>query len=562
ITGLKVKLLDHQLDGVGFMNNREKAEADDSGRGGLLCDDMGLGKTIQTMALILSNPLTGSSDGNISKSTLIIAPLALVGQWADELSNKCDNLLVMTYHGSGRTSSLKFLQSHDVVITTYSIIANEFKKNINDSPLLNTYWYRVVLDEAHYIKNKNSQTAKGCFALNALNRWCLTGTPMQNSITELYSYFRFLQIRPFDSYAVFQREIISEFTSHQSNVALSKLKLVLGCIMLRRTKDILKNGKVNLPLRTIHKTILEFSPGEFEVYSTLQSKFGRLAIKSLQLGKSVIHALVFLLRLRQACDHFSLISDIIAEREISPASESLKSHCSNFIGDSHDVSDLEEMLTGLSMNVEKCSICMSVVTAKTQDLALNGKIYCFECRNMLINQSMREPDFESAKIKAILKLIMLEKSRKTIVFSQFTGMLNIIAKHFRSHDISHSIYHGGLDNTKRISILNKFKSDPSVNVLLCSLKCGAYGLNLTAASRVILVDPWWNPMVTEQAIDRVHRIGQTRDVDVYELIIANSVEAKISSLQEQKMQQAKAVLSGSGGNLNSINAEELQSLFG
>ena len=206
--------------------------------GGILADAMGLGKTVMTVAHILNDhdPSATSSD----RSTLIACPMTLLSQWDEEISSHAPSLTRYMYYGQDRNDGLRNwnqLNSCDVCITTYGVIASEFS-GARESPLFAKNWRRIVLDEAHYIKNPNSRIAKAVRKLNSQRRWCLTGTPIQNSLVDLHSLFQFLRMEPWDSPAWFNRLIQQPYMAGNQR-AMKLLRNILGPILLRRTKDTL-----------------------------------------------------------------------------------------------------------------------------------------------------------------------------------------------------------------------------------------------------------------------------------------------------------------------------------
>lgn len=511
IDGLSVRLMPHQIIGVHFLLAREKFNIQN--KGGLLCDDMGLGKTVQSIALILANPMYVGSTGQI-KATLVVAPLALVHQWAQEIKEKAPRLKVIVYHGPirSKSSAINFHLA-DVVVTTFQVVANEHESN---GKLFGREWWRLIIDEAHSIKNTNTKASKGCCALASNRRWCLTGTPIQNKIDEMQSLLFFLEIAPFNSKTEWARQITKPLASQHGEQAMQRLHVVLGAIMLRRTKKVLgSTSSFKLPERRVHKCVVTFSVKEKEAYKRLESR-AQLSIKDT--SKSYVGVLTILLRLRQACNHLSLAT-----------------------GDPNDQDEFEQ-------NTD----ATSAPTIPNSDIPAD-----------LVNTS-------SSKMNYLSKILTSssDSGRKTIIFSQFTSMLNLIERLLKSHRLSYTRYDGSMTPTNREASLARLRQDPTCTVLLCSLKCGALGLNLTCASRVVLMDPWWNPQVGEQAIDRVHRVGQTRDVDVYELYVAESVEERIMGLQEKKRELAKSVIEGGNGSTtagksaNGLTRQELLSLFG
>lgn len=520
VKGLKVKLLPHQIRGLVFLTRRESSKI--AQKGGFLCDDMGLGKTIQSISLILVKPYKEhlAAEKNTIKTTLVVAPLALIHQWANEIKHKAPGLSVLVYHGPNRGKFMDLFSEYDVVVTTYSVVSIDHSK---ENGVFQPVWWRVILDEAHTIKNPKANMSKAAYALRSDRRWCLTGTPIQNSVEDLHSLITFLQIGPYNSQSIWNEQIATPMLLGNREVALQRLHVVLAGIMLRRTKVVLEEpGAFMLPQRNIHRRILPFSQSEQVAYKKLEM---RVAHTLQDQDKNYTAALVLLLRLRQVCDHPELANkDIVKELSSKDTLQAVPD-------------DANELV--------------------------------HEFENLAIKDKPRDnsPGYStSTKINEVLRILSKEPQRKTIVFSQFTSMLDMIEPVFKAKKIVFTRYDGSMTTTKREKSLDRLRDDPECTVLLCSLKCGALGLNLTCASQVVLVDPWWNPMVSEQAIDRVHRLGQTRDVDVYELVMAASVEERIMALQERKRSLAKAIVEKNGSSgletmNNALSKEELFKLF-
>lgn len=258
VEGIKVKLLPHQVEGVAWMRSREigPIKKGKLPKGGILADDMGLGKTLQSVSLIITNPRPAGPDSEgwkdrfeyIGKGTLVVAPLALIRQWEAEIKDKVTRdhaLKVCVHHGPNRTKSAKELARYDVVITTYQILVSEHGNSSPDpegvqAGCFGVHWYRVVLDEAHSIKNRNAKATKAACALRAEYRWCLTGTPMQNNLEELQSLIHFLRIPPYDDLAEWKAHIDVPLKKGKGHIAIRRLHSLLRCFMKRRTKDVLK----------------------------------------------------------------------------------------------------------------------------------------------------------------------------------------------------------------------------------------------------------------------------------------------------------------------------------
>lgn len=705
IPGLKCMLLPHQVQGVTWMREREKGKA----KGGILADDMGLGKTVQTLALIVSNQpgqdsstidlqvpsedapgkrgkKAASNDQNTvdapapapslstsllprrdmaSKTTLIIAPLAVIKQWEREVAEKTQaGLKVYLYHGPSRAKKASYFTKFDIVITTYTTVASEYGnylskldaqakgtlplttsskskpkskskaksnpkskstcrtnaralpidsdaesasdhggveinsedsddsfadaptpanaiKKVMRTPLFESAWLRIVLDEAQNIKNHKAKCSRACFLLsaNAESRWCLTGTPLQNDAFEMFSLIHFLRIQPFDDYQHFKEKIGDPLKSNNQNRVnwgMKRLCFVLQTIMLRRTKEAkTDDGKpiLNLPKRNLELLELEFdSPQEKQFYLGLQERI-RQAFELASGKKDMIEGLVLLLRLRQACSHPAMVTGSLRTDAGAIGSATTGEPLSQPSGSTATVEDdddddgLAAMLSGLSVKTKRCDQCNVEMAANAipcrdtpnvpGDLmaAVNSnlakRLLCNECIALATShsQDLFASSSGSTKTRKMLSLLSqiraADATEKTIVFSQFTSFLNIVEPHLQRHGFKYVRYDGSMKPQERESALERIRSDASVTVILISFKAGSTGLNLTSCSRVILMDLWWNPQIEEQAFDRAHRLGQTRDVTIYKLSIKDTVEERILKLQEKKRALAKAALDGS-----------------
>ena len=326
------KLMPHQQLGLTWMRKMEEG----SNKGGILADDMGLGKTIQALALMVSRRSTDPS----RKTTLIVAPVALMKQWEKEIrtklkSDRAHRLTTFILHGTKRSVTWEQMRKYDVVLTTFGTLANEIKrkegmdmrKRANPNwqptgasdrlPLLGDEckWYRVIIDEAQCIKNRNTKAALGAARLQAVSRFCMSGTPMMNNVGELYSLIRFLRIKPYDSAEKFNHDFANPIKKGDpTGKAMQKLQALLKAILLRRTKKSTIDGKpiLSLPERTTLAQHSEFSRDERDLYTALETQTKVQFNKYLKAGtvnRNYSNVLVLLLRLRQACCHPHLIKD-------------------------------------------------------------------------------------------------------------------------------------------------------------------------------------------------------------------------------------------------------------
>ncbi|KAJ3393912.1 hypothetical protein HDU92_007392 [Lobulomyces angularis] len=566
---LTVQLLRHQLEGVRWLRGREKTT------GGILAD-MGLGKTLQTVSLIL---LERSNDPN-KKTTLIITPVALLKQWEFEIQDKTsrNSLSVHIHHGNRRYQDSNYLKTFDIIITSYNIVSSEFNSKYGKGVLFDIDWYRIVLDEAQTIKNRQTIAAKGCYSLKAEKRLCLSGTPLQNTVEDLFSLIHFLKVKSYSDHSVFKSQISEPLNKGFSKaVAMKRLNVLLQALMLRRTKKTLINGKplLNLPERQVTVCQLQFEESEKTMYENLETRL-KSQVKALVNDgkKNVTNFLTLLLRLRQACNHPFLVGYNLTSND-----EIVQTQPEN-----DELSDLAAMVGSLNIEKSNCSICL--ISLKPEEISTCAA--CILALPKLTNSSESESEIasstelmqslssnfkDSTKVKKMMNLVRdiynTSSDEKIIIFSQFTKMLDICEYPLKKENYTFCRYDGSMANDKKEFSLKEFRTNPNKRVLLISLKCGSVGLNLVNANHVILLDIWWNPAVEDQAIDRVHRIGQTRNVKVTRLVIANTVEDRILDLQNKKRELIDGAIgddtllgnrkkSGRGG----LDTKEILALFG
>lgn len=722
-------------------------------RGGILADDMGLGKTVQAIALMASRP----SDNPARKTTLIIAPVALIRQWEAEIRDKLKDghqMRVHRHHGGGKKHGFKDLRQYDVVLTTFGTLASELKKKeawdkvLKNNPqalpkpqealaLLGDEcnWYRVIIDEAQCIKNKGTNTAKAAYLLKAKYRWCMTGTPMMNNVSELFSLVHFCRIKPYNDPQKFKSEIATPLGSgndvHRER-AMTKLQGLIKAVMLRRTKSSTLDGKpiISIPERTSETANVDLSVEEWDFYKALETQTQQQFNKYIKQGtvmKNYANALVLLLRLRQACCHPHLIRDFESEGKVNADAETMEDlakqlseevvarikesegnfECpicydgvlnpSIFIPCGHDAcyecftrlmdpsraiqqgneaaeakcpecrgkvdpkriidytsfkkvhmpdhvpepdflagiagladvddgsdsdsdtdsdsdeEDEDETLNGFIVNddevvdeAEGPSSDSTIPTAATENKSQKskkgrkrkskkskGKKKEKETKSLaqlrtegLRNKKARrqylrrlKKDYvTSAKFDKVLEILAkvhevpinskpkddeVEKNgEKVLIFSQFTSLLDLLEIPILAAGYQYTRYDGSMSPSDRNASVESFKTNPLCRVMLVSLKAGNAGLNLIQASQVIILDPFWNPYIAEQAIDRAHRIGQRRKVNVHHVLVPDTVEDRIVKLQEQKKALISMALDEkAGNNVGRLGIRELGYLF-
>ncbi|KAF1527949.1 Transcription termination factor 2, partial [Eudyptes sclateri] len=602
-SGLKVPLLPHQKQALAWLLWRESQRP----CGGILADDMGLGKTLTMIALILVQKQLktekrkeklgiwlSKNDSTVipSHSTLIICPASLMHHWKKEIDRRvgCGKLRVYLYHGPNRDKHAEMLSEYDVVVTTYSLVSKEVPTSKEEgevpaedhdvgsgsspcSPLLRVAWARVVLDEAHNIKNPKVQTSIAVCKLRASARWAVTGTPIQNNLLDMYSLLRFLRCSPFDEYKVWKYQV-----DNNTKKGGERLSLLTRSLLLRRTKDQLDStGKplVSLPQRRTQLHQLKLSAEEQSVYnmlfarsrSTLQSYLKRqeqknegreyaggnpfekvaqefgLSQKEFLAGSqsasqvsSTVHVLSMLLRLRQCCCHLSLLK--VALDPVNLNSE------------------------GLSLSIEEQLSALTLSELQTPDskstVYLNGTAFKTD-----IFEITREST-KIAHLLAELKTIQSHsESQKSVVVSQWTSMLKVVAVHLQRLGLKYATVDGSVNPKQRMDVVEEFNNNPKgPQVMLVSLLAGGIGLNLTGGNHLFLLDMHWNPALEDQACDRIYRVGQQKDVVIHRFVCEGTVEEKIVQLQRKKKVLAQQVLSGKGETFTKLTLADLKILFG
>lgn len=601
--GLKVPLLPHQKHALAWLLWRENQKP----QGGILADDMGLGKTLTMIALILAQKRKQKSEKSeekkletwisktdstltVSRGTLIICPASLIHHWKKEVERRVSDgkIRVYLYHGPNRESDTKLLAQYDIVVTTYSLVSKEIpaKKEEGESPaqdqdledktasspLLRIAWARIILDEAHNIKNPKVQTSIAVCKLRSGARWAVTGTPIQNNLLDLYSLLRFLRCSPFDEYKLWKNQV-----DNGSRKGGERLNILTKSLLLRRTKDQLDHtGKplVDLPQRTCRVHQLKLSDDEQAVYdvifttsrSTLQNYLKRHEGGSSQTppkgadnpfervarefgstqnafssappsqGSSTVHILSLLLRLRQCCCHPSLLKTTLDQTEMKSEGLSLT---------------LEEQLSALTL-------CDLQTPDPKSIVSLNGTNF---------SAKLFESDCRSTKIDALMSQLKSISSsaepQKSVIVSQWTSMLRIVAVHLKRIGLSYATIDGSVNPKQRMDVVEEFNVNPRrPQVMLVSLCAGGVGLNLIGGNHLFLLDMHWNPALEDQACDRIYRVGQRKDVVIHRFVCEGTVEEKIAQLQEKKKELAKKVLTGNGTTFTKLTLADLRLLFG
>ncbi len=421
---------------------------------GILADDMGLGKTLQAIVAITQYRR------NHKALSLIVCPTSLLYNWKEEFSKFNPELTVLIVDGipSARKRLIENIAKYDVIITSYTLLQKDVES------YKQTRFGYVILDEAQHIKNRGTRNAKSVKMVQADHRLILSGTPIENSLDELWSLFDFLMPGFLSSYDRFLEKYI-RVSGAELTKNLEYLRKKVSPFILRRMKsDVLKD----LPPVSEIVYHCQLSDIQQELYRSYAQSARDELVKLVErdgFDRVQIHVLATLTRLKQICCHPAIFAKEKAE-----------------MGDSSKYDMLVELLQTL-----------------------------------------------------------IEGGHKTVIFSQYTRMLQIMRDDFEHRNIRFAYLDGSSKN--RLEIVKKFNEDASIPVFLVSLKAGGTGLNLVGADTVIHYDMWWNPAVENQATDRVHRMGQKKNVSAYKLITLGTIEEKIAEMQKRKKGLVKKVVS-------------------
>eukprot|EP00833_Pecoramyces_ruminatium_P000475 jgi/Orpsp1_1/1174507/evm.model.c7180000050359.1 len=492
-----------------------------------------------------------------SKATLIICPLSVVSNWDEQINTHIGEgiLKVYIHHGTHRLKDPEKIANYDIVISTYNVLALEYNKEKNNenycAPLHKIDWFRIILDEAHYIKEAQTLQSRAACELTGKRRWCLSGTPMQNKIDDLYGLIKFLGLEPFNKKSVWVN-YISKPMRYYDKIGISSLQTLMKSIAIRRTKDSTFNGKklIELPPKSSEYVKLQLSPEAREVYSRVL-KQGKLIFTGLvnqgTWAKHYVHILEIILRLRQIATHLSLCSNkdltslndlampMLKEESVTDESKALEIY--NILKESaenqcllcgYDVDNLDRRGYITSCGHLYCADCLKSKSVFTcvecqKDVSKNNAIIIpkIESKSTEFFFNEVETDSVNKKVNRLINDLLRDKQMndKSIVFSQWTKVFDLLDGPLKKANINYVRLDGQMSRIKRNESIQKFKDDPNISVMLISLKAGGLGLTLTVASRVYLFEPHFNPAAENQAIDRVHRLGQNKPVFVYHYIM-------------------------------------------
>lgn len=466
---LQAELREYQKKGFEWLNALQI-----NSFGGCLADDMGLGKTIQTLAILASVSEKNQSSQNTiqdkkisqldlfsvpvvnRETSLIVMPKSLIHNWKNEIKKFLPNFKVLEYSGADREKLQRQINFYDIILTSYGLLRNDidFFKTI-------TFSY-VVLDESQNIKNSKSKIYKAVIKLKAKNKITLTGTPIENSLKDLWSQMNFLNQGLLGSEKFFQEKFITPIEKGGDENQGETLKKIIRPFILRRTKtEVLSD----LPPLVEQTVFCEMSKEQRQIYEQENSKVRNKILElteNNEMKKSSIYILQAINKLRQIANHPQMLDE-------NPQNSSGKFD--------EVISRLETLISG---------------------------------------------------------------GHKVLIFSSYVKHLKIFEKYFKRNKLQYSMLTGATQNREKV--IADFQNNDKNQLFLISIKAGGVGLNLTSASYVFILDPWWNPAIENQAISRSHRLGQTSNVMVYRFISEETVEEKIRKLQMHKKQLADELI--------------------
>lgn len=610
--GINRTLKPFQLEGVHWMREMEKTKWG----GGLLGDEMGMGKTIQAVSLIMS-------DYPQPQPSLVLVPPVALMQWQQEIAQYTNGTLkTYVFHGTSRGAkgiTAAALKEYDVILMSYNSLESVYRFQekgrkrkeetvFQKSAVHQIQFHRVILDEAHNIKQRTTGSAKACFALKADHKWCLSGTPLQNRIGEFFSLIRFLDVQPFASYmcrqckctelewhmnnenrcskcnhhamqhvSVFNQELLNPIQKHGNTgpgkVAFDKLKLLTDRFMLRREKRD-HSAAMELPAKEIRVDRKFFGEEENDFAGSIMNsgtrKFETYVAQGVLLNN---YANIFglIMQMRQVADHPDLILKKNADGGQNilvccicdePADDAIRSVCKhdfcrqcvkayiNSMAETDGDAECPRCHLNLAIDLEQQEVEQDEETVK---------------KNSIINRIKMENWTSSTKIESLVYQLHLLRSKnsssKSIIFSGFTTMLQLVEWRLRRAGITTVMLDGSMTPAQRQASINAFMTDPSIECFLVSLKAGGVALNLTEASKVFIVDPWWNPAAEWQSADRCHRIGQARPCQIVRLVVEDSVESRMVLLQEKKTRMIESTVGGKEEAREGLSVEDMQFLF-
>ena len=461
-TGVNAKLRNYQKEGVKWINYLY-----DNNFGGCLADDMGLGKTLQTITMLTR------VYPKAKEPTLIIMPRSLLFNWQDELKKFAPQLTHYTYYGNQR--NLAEAMKEQLILTTYALVRNDIEQ------FREQQFHYIILDESQNIKNLTAQTTQAVFLLNGKHRLALSGTPIENNLTELYSLYRFLNPAMLGSLDDFNRRYAGPIQHNADKEATESLRRKIFPFMLRRLK---KDVLTELPDRT-----------EQTLYVEMEADHQRFYEERRRYYQETIQA-------------------------------SIK-----------------------TQGLEKSQMMMFQALSELRRIAS-------------VPESLSDGAIASPKIPLLCEQVeeAVAGGHKVVIFFNFIAGIELVGERLTELGIDYATMTGSTRD--RRAVIERFQQDAGCRALLMTLKTGGVGLNLTVADTVYIFEPWWNKAAEEQAINRLHRIGQKAKVLSFALITRDTIEEKIRLLQQQKQDLADSLITGDAAITKRLTEEDIKYILG
>jgi len=516
---------------------------------GLLADDMGLGKTLQALAFCAwlrgkgvshrglkrseegeagatelrgqgRSQMESGNEGKGAEATaaaLVVCPTSLVVNWLREAGRFVPGLRALDLTGADRAEKWARRGEFDLLVTSYAILRRDIELYRAEEFAV------VILDEAQHIKNRGSQNAQSAKALRARHRLILTGTPLENSVLDLWSLYDFLLPGYLGTAADFKERYEAPLTKQPEPKLMERLRYRVRPFFLRRTKE---EVLTELPPKLEFPTLCELSDEQREVYRAVLAQGRREVFEhsdkaGRKSGRDRLAVLTTLLRLRQVCCHLDLL----------PQGEGRSEKVGGRSGKAGEATELRgQVRSQMEFGIEGAEGA--------------GR--------------WKEP---SAKMERTFELIdeAMDGGHRVLLFSQFVKVLHLLRAEAERRELRFCYLDG--QTVERQAEVDRFQNDAGIPLFFISLKAGGTGLNLTGADTVIHFDPWWNPAVEEQATSRAHRMGQARRVSAYKLIAAGTVEEKIQALQARKRELFEASLGGDAAFVEKLSGDEIEELL-
>ncbi|XP_063818105.1 TATA-binding protein-associated factor 172 isoform X2 [Pseudophryne corroboree] len=537
---IKAELRKYQQDGVNWLAFLNKYKLH-----GILCDDMGLGKTLQSICILAGDHFLRSQEYSRSKTadcmphpSLVVCPPTLTGHWVDEVGKFCSKEYLNPLHYTGPPTERARLQHqvkrHNLIVASYDVVRNDidFFRNMK--------FNYCILDEGHVIKNGKTKLSKAVKQITANYRIILSGTPIQNNVLELWSLFDFLMpgflgterqfAARYGKPILASRDAKSSSREQEAGVlAMEALhRQVLPFLLRRMKEDVLQD----LPPKIIQDYYCSLSPLQVQLYEDFAKSR----------AKTDVDESVSTSALAEECDKPKLK----ATGHVFQALQYLRKLCNH----------PALVLSAQHPEYKKITEQLATQNSSLRDIQHAPKLSAL--KQLLLDCGLGNAGTPESGTEAVVA------QHRILIFCQLKSMLDIVEHDLLKPHLPSITYvrlDGSIPAGQRHSIVSRFNNDPSIDVLLLTTHVGGLGLNLTGADTVVFVEHDWNPMRDLQAMDRAHRIGQKRVVNVYRLITRGTLEEKIMGLQKFKMSIANTVISQENASLQSMGTDQLLDLF-